>query len=200
MLGAGPVFYLTTLTCVLIGLSWCRKYWDNRSHPPLPPGPPSLPIVGSIFSLHNPTQPWLGFNAWKSTYGRYSFSGNLLIIACFPGDIIYARLLNKPVVVINSEEVANDLLVLRSAIYSDRPQSIVFEFFGPDFMAFMAYGDRWRLHRRIFHQSFRLAAISTYHTTLRRSAHKMLFGFLQNPTDYTSHFQMLFATVHLVSS
>jgi len=43
------------------------------------------------------------------------------------GDIIYARLLNKPLVVINSEEVARDLLELRSGIYSDRPQSIVYE-------------------------------------------------------------------------
>jgi hypothetical protein len=54
---------------------------------------------------------------------------------------------------------------------------------------------RWRLHRRIFHQSFRQAAIPTYHPVLIRSARKMLFSFLQDSTDYTSHFQMLVATV-----
>jgi len=43
------------------------------------------------------------------------------------GDIVYARLLNKPLVVINSEEVARDLFELRSGIYSDRSQSIVYE-------------------------------------------------------------------------
>jgi hypothetical protein len=46
---------------------------------------------------------------------------------CCIGDIIYARLLNKPLVVVNSEEVARDVLELRSGIYSDRPQSIVYE-------------------------------------------------------------------------
>jgi hypothetical protein len=46
---------------------------------------------------------------------------------CFSGDIIYARLLSKPVVVVNSEEVAKDLFELRSTIYSDKPQSIVYD-------------------------------------------------------------------------
>jgi len=54
---------------------------------------------------------------------------------------------------------------------------------------------RWRLHRRIFHQQFRQAAIHTYHPELLRSAHKMLFSFLQDPHNYTSHIQMLVITV-----
>ena len=55
---------------------------------------------------------------------------------------------------------------------------------------------RWRLHRRILHQPFRQAAIPNYHAALIRSAHKMLFSFLQDPTNYTSHFEMLVTTVH----
>ena len=50
---------------------------------------------------------------------------------------------------------------------------------------------RWRLHRRIFHQSFRQTATPTYHPTLLRNAHIMLFNFLQDPSNYTNHFQML---------
>ena len=45
----------------------------------------------------------------------------------FPGDIIYAHLLSKPVVVINSEEIAKDLFEGRPNIYSDKPQSLVYE-------------------------------------------------------------------------
>ncbi|OJA14108.1 hypothetical protein AZE42_09825 [Rhizopogon vesiculosus] len=128
MLDTGAGFYLATSAFVLVALSWCQKYWDNRSHPPLPPGPPSLPIVGSIFSLDDPSRPWLSFNAWKSTYGGHNFGGNPLVIPnCSLGDIIYTRLLNKPVVVINSEEVAKDLFDFRSSIYSDRLKSVVYE-------------------------------------------------------------------------
>ncbi|OAX33819.1 cytochrome P450 [Rhizopogon vinicolor AM-OR11-026] len=150
MLDTGPAFYLVTSAFVLAALSRCRKYWNNRSHPPLPPGPSSLPIVGSIFSLDDPFRHWFSFNAWKSTYG----------------DIIYTRLLNKPVVVINSEEVAKDLFDFRSTIYSDRPQSIVYaarvtswhiqHCFAVDFaMPFMAYGNR-------FSASFILSTVCDY--------------------------------------
>jgi hypothetical protein len=41
--------------------------------------------------------------------------------------MIYARLLNKPILAINSEEVAKDLFERRSSIYSDRTQSFVYK-------------------------------------------------------------------------
>jgi hypothetical protein len=132
MLDAGPAFYFATLAFVLVGLSWLRKYRANHSHLPLPPGPPSLPIVGSILSFDDPTRPWQSFNAWKSTYGGYDlmFGCNLVRsnnLYRSPGDIIYARLFNTPVIVVNSEEVAKDLFESRSAIYSDKSQSIVYK-------------------------------------------------------------------------
>ncbi|OAX34799.1 cytochrome P450 [Rhizopogon vinicolor AM-OR11-026] len=175
MFDAGPVIYIATSAFALVSLHWGRKRWENHSRPPLPPGPPCLPLLGSILSLDDPVRPWLSFNAFRSTYG----------------DIIYARLLTKPVVVVNSEKIARDLFELRSTIYSDKPQSIVYEAFALDSgLSFFPYGDRWRLHRRIFHQQFRQAAIHTYHPELLRSAHKMLFSFLQDPHNYTSHIQM----------
>ncbi|KAG1842640.1 cytochrome P450 [Suillus subalutaceus] len=139
---------------------------------------PPLPIVGNVLSL-DAARPWLTFNAWRSTYG----------------DIIYARLLNKPVIVINSEEIAKDLFEGRSTIYSDKPQSIVYEPFALDFnIGLMPYGDRWRLHRRMFHQAFCPAEMPTYHALQLRSAHKMLFSLLQDPDNYPSHVNMLSAS------
>jgi hypothetical protein len=71
MLDAGPALYLAALASVLTSLPWLRKYWANRSHPKLPPGPPTLPLVGSIFSFDDPIRPWLGFSDWKSIYGEH---------------------------------------------------------------------------------------------------------------------------------
>ncbi|KAG2354665.1 cytochrome P450 [Suillus spraguei] len=172
--------YLATSALALTFLSYCRKYWlnDRSRSPSLPPGPNPLPILGNILSL-DVARPWLTFNSWRSIYG----------------DIIYARLLNKPVIVINSEEIARDLLEGRSTIYSDKPQSIVYEPFAVDFnTALLPYGDRWRLHRRMFHQGFCQAKIPTYHALQLRAAHKMLFNFLQDPGNYTSHVQMFSAS------
>ncbi|KAG2136722.1 cytochrome P450 [Suillus clintonianus] len=174
ILDAGPILYLAISALTIAVLSCCRNYWVNHSRPPLPPGPTPLPVLGNFLSLDT-ARPWLTFNAWRSTYG----------------DMIYARLLSKPVLVINSEEVAKDLFEGRSSIYSDRTQSIVYEAFATDFnMGFMPYGDRWRLHRRLLHQAFRQAEIPTYHAVQIRSAHQMLFSLLQDPGNHASHFQM----------
>ncbi|KAH7915423.1 hypothetical protein BJ138DRAFT_1141704 [Hygrophoropsis aurantiaca] len=39
----------------------------------------------------------------------------------FIGDLVYSRFFNQDIIIINSEEVARDLLYQRSHIYSDRP-------------------------------------------------------------------------------
>jgi hypothetical protein len=49
MLDAGLGFHLATSVFVLASLSWRRKYWGNRSHLPLPPGPP--PALGELQCL-----------------------------------------------------------------------------------------------------------------------------------------------------
>ncbi|KAG1864133.1 cytochrome P450 [Suillus subalutaceus] len=179
--GPGLYLYFAISGLVVAVLSYCRKYSLNHSRPPLPPGPTPLPVLGNVLSVDS-ARPWLSFNAWRSTYG----------------DIIYARFLNKPVLVVNSEEVAKDLFDRRSSIYSDRPQSIVYGAFASDFnMGFMPYGNRWRLHRRIFHQAFHQAVIPAHHDVQLRSAHKMLFNLLQDPSNYPSHFQMFTLTFML---
>ncbi|KAG2137947.1 cytochrome P450 [Suillus clintonianus] len=174
MFDDGLGLYLATSAFALAVLIHVRRYWDSHSGSPLPPGPTPLPVLGNFLSI-DAAQPWVTFNSWKSTYG----------------EIIYARLLSKPVVVMNSVEVTKDLFEGRSHIYSDKPQSILHEPFAVDFnVVFMPYGDRWRLHRRILHQTLRQAEIHSYHAAQRRSAHKMLFSLLQDPENYLSHFQM----------
>lgn len=171
----GPVLLAISALAILVTFGCYRQYQLNHSRPQLvPPGPTPLPVLGNILSLDT-TRPWLTFNDWRSTYG----------------DMIYARLLNKPILVINSEELAKDIFEGRSNIYSDRTQSNVYEAFALDFnVGFMPYGERWRLHRRIFHQAFGQAEIPTYHAVQLRSARRMLFSLLQDPGNYANHFRM----------
>ncbi|KAG2043715.1 hypothetical protein BDR03DRAFT_842367, partial [Suillus americanus] len=59
----------------------------------LPPGPRLLPFVGNAFDI-NVTHPWLTYTDWKEKHG----------------DIVYSRVLGQHIIIINSIEVARELL------------------------------------------------------------------------------------------
>ncbi|EGN98311.1 hypothetical protein SERLA73DRAFT_153424 [Serpula lacrymans var. lacrymans S7.3] len=73
----------------------------------LPPGPRDVPMLGSILGF-DANSPWVTYMEWSTVHG----------------DLVYSRLLNREIITINSETVANDLLERHSNIYSDRPQYI----------------------------------------------------------------------------
>ncbi|KAH7884744.1 cytochrome P450 [Phlebopus sp. FC_14] len=161
------------------------SWWSNRKRNPtghpLPPGPAPLPLVGNAFAI-KPAEPWVSYTNWAKTYG----------------ELVYTRLLNQDVVVINTEEVAKDLLERRSNNYSDRPQIIRMtnDFFGWSFNSVMVpYSDRWRLHRRLFHQAFRPEAALNYNQMQLRKARELLQNLLEAPTDFIAHLQTHSASI-----
>lgn len=68
------------------------------------PGPAQLPYIGRIHDL--PIQyMWLKFKEWADTYGP----------------IYYTSMLGTKFVIVSDEKMAEELLVKRARIYSDRP-------------------------------------------------------------------------------
>lgn len=108
-----------TLPCFLIMV----LYLKLRKHPRFPPGPTSLPILGhiSFLSLENRH---IVLHDWSKVYGANHLleSSTCVSSLCHIGDIIGLNVLHKSIIVLNSEEAANDLLDKRSGIYSDRPR------------------------------------------------------------------------------
>ncbi|KAL1751069.1 hypothetical protein FB107DRAFT_222736, partial [Schizophyllum commune] len=76
----------------------------RRRSLPLPPGPPSLPIIGGLLSMPSEKE-WLTFAKWGRKYV----------------DICSVSVSGQTMIIINSPRIAMDLLDRRSAIYSDRP-------------------------------------------------------------------------------
>ncbi|KAH7928413.1 cytochrome P450 [Leucogyrophana mollusca] len=141
---------------------------------PLPPGPPPLPIVGNVRGF-NVNAPWLTYTEWAAAYG----------------DLVYSRLFNQDIIVVNSEEVASALLDQRSHIYSDRPELVTNELLGLSFNSvFLRYGPKWRFHRRLFHQVFKQDAALSYRPMQLRKAHQLLRGLLEDPQDYEAHIRL----------
>ncbi|OJA11112.1 hypothetical protein AZE42_11749 [Rhizopogon vesiculosus] len=106
------------------------------------------------------------------------------------GDIIYTSALSIDIIVLNSEEVANELLEGRSRIYSDRPYISTRDLFGWEWATTMLrYGERFKTHRRIFHQAFRPEAVLSYRPKQLQKAFEMLSRLLHDPTSYVGHFE-----------
>ena len=112
------LFLVVLVAYVLISL-WRRV----PAGYPLPPGPSPVPIVGNVLGI-NPTEPWTSYTRLGTLYGWSLFAFSSILLISSPGDLVYTRLLNQEVIVLNSEEVAKDLLERRSYNYSDRPAII----------------------------------------------------------------------------
>ncbi|KAG2132012.1 cytochrome P450 [Suillus bovinus] len=160
------------LAVVAISLA-LRTYFAKQNSDKLPPGPPLLPILGSALAV-DISAPWLTYKAWGSQYG----------------DVVYTRLFGQDNIIINSEQVARDLLEHRSQNYSDRPEIATNELFGIDYTtAFMRYGSRWRLQRKIVHQSFRQDAIPHFQPMQVTKSYDLLLNLMEDPSDYHEHFE-----------
>ncbi|KAJ7251381.1 cytochrome P450 [Mycena rebaudengoi] len=150
-------------------------YFNRRrsSHLPLPPGPKKLPLFGNLFGL--PTKfEWETYAKWGKELGS---------------DIIHLSVAGKSIIILSSVDVAFDLLDQRSAIYSDKPRSImVNELMGAEvFLSNMRYGDTWREHRRLFHSAFHSIASRRFRPQQVNASHGLLRRLLENPNEVMNH-------------
>ncbi|KAH7922947.1 cytochrome P450 [Leucogyrophana mollusca] len=165
------------LALTLIAILGLRR--RKSRGPPLPPGPTPLPFLGNVLSI-NGTAPWLTYTEWGTVYG----------------DITYSRLLEKEVIVLNTEEAASSLLEGRSRNYSDRPSLPTIELFGIGVISsFLHYGDEWRQHRRLFHQVLRPQAVCEYEPVQMRESYRLLANLLDDSQHYPAHLELHSAAI-----
>ncbi|KAG2062784.1 cytochrome P450, partial [Suillus decipiens] len=170
----GPLAVLAGIPLSFVVVTAISRFIKKRqNNPPLPPGPVPLPLLGSILSV-DAHEPWLTYTKWGAVYG----------------DLVFVRILNEEIVVINSQHIAEDLLDKRSRIYSDRPYLATLEPFGLSIsFAFLGYGDEWRRCRRLFHQTFRSESAVKFRPMQITRAREMVANLVDDPQHYHSHFE-----------
>ncbi|KAJ7483512.1 cytochrome P450 [Mycena latifolia] len=160
----------------LIILVYAVRWNRNRSQLPLPPGPKKLPLLGNLFDM--PLD-----HMWE-TYRNWSKE--------FDSDIIHLDVAGTSIVVLSSVEAVRDLFEKRSSLYSDRPRlPMLVELMGWDF----GMGDRWRAHRKLFHEAFNATAVKQFQPQERAAAHDLLRRILKDPKDVMHHFRHMAGTL-----
>ncbi|EGO28627.1 hypothetical protein SERLADRAFT_406107 [Serpula lacrymans var. lacrymans S7.9] len=147
-----------------------RSYFSRRYK--LPPGPRPDPIIGNLRQFPKGNQPEV-FREWGKEFG----------------DIIYAQIFGRGVLVLNSIRAANDLLEKRGSIYSDRPRQVAFgELLGMEtVLSLMPYGEPFRRHRRLIQDHFNRSMVESFRPLVTQEIHHLLNGFLTRPELFATH-------------
>jgi hypothetical protein len=120
------LFVVVVVSCSCVFL-WLKLM--SKKTPRLPPGPPSIPLLGHMFSFPRNHQE-IAFHELGKLYGMFLCKMKTMIdVHPVEGDVIHLRAMGKSFVVLNSVKAATDLLDKRSNNYSERPDFPVFELF-----------------------------------------------------------------------
>ncbi|TFK69858.1 cytochrome P450 [Pluteus cervinus] len=144
-----------------------------------PPGPKPIPFLGNILDMPK-EYPWIAFKKWSDKYGS---------------DLVFASVLGKRIVVVNSYTVAQDLFTKRSAIYSSRPElPMVNDLLGWSWaFNLMPYGPAWKEQRKLFKQEAEVADGRSHEPHALLAARRFLKHMLETPDDFTEHLRHMTA-------
>ncbi|KAG5651409.1 hypothetical protein H0H81_008743 [Sphagnurus paluster] len=165
------------LAIVVISYGAHHLLTARRKH--YPPGPAASLLIGNLMQMHGDHTEIL-FKEWAAKFG----------------DIVYIRILNRPMVILSDLQATRDLLEKRSSIYSDRPRFVLFsELMGwHSASTHVRYGPRFRKHRRFIQQIFNQRAAMAFHPLQERETLVLLENLIQDPDAFTKHFKRFAAS------
>jgi len=165
---------------VAFTISWClfcTNLWRRRTRGfPYVPGPRG----GGIFALKLLRGNRLALLPWKALYDMRKAHG----------DIIGFNLFGRQMIVLNSYEVAKEMLEKNASIYSDRPTMTMhgkLMGFRGHGTVFIPYGASWRERRKLLHQAVSKSGMTHFHPELRTVTYQILADALNDPVKFSSN-------------
>ncbi|KDQ58238.1 hypothetical protein JAAARDRAFT_35051 [Jaapia argillacea MUCL 33604] len=165
------VLTATLAASLLVYQKWA--HYRGSGGLPYPPGPKPDPLIGNLRQIPRKKQ-WITYGEWKKVYG----------------DVVYFTAGGKEVVVLNSAQVAVDLMEKRGAIYSDRDQHNMQKEIAQGkviHFPFMKCTEEFNLHRKVVNTAFSIPASRKYQPCQEKEARGLLGRLLESPADYPKH-------------
>ncbi|CAF9929816.1 MAG: hypothetical protein HETSPECPRED_007462 [Heterodermia speciosa] len=138
----------------------------------LPPGPPTVPILGNEHQIPAADGHFL-LTQWSRQYGG----------------IFSLKRFTNTTLVISDRKLIKNLLDKQSNIYSNRPESIVARLITQgDHLLIMDYDDTWRKIRKLVHQYFMEPMCEKQHIHIQHAeATQMIRDFMLDPDHHMAH-------------
>ncbi|KAK7688868.1 hypothetical protein QCA50_007557 [Cerrena zonata] len=175
----------TTLVLIILGMLAVVAYlwWhrDNANNAPLPPGPPSLPLVGNLFNMPSNNSTWVAFGTLAEKYG----------------DVMHFKVMSQHIIIVSSLEAATELFEKRGIIYSDRFLSVTMGKLMEMGWAFsmISYNDEWRRKRKVFHQYLGSNVAQEYGAQEAEHVTEYLRRLRDTPEKFFDHSRFVFAAI-----
>lgn len=146
------------------------------------PGPKGYPLIGSLLEFPK-TFGYHKFKEWSDTYGP----------------IFQVNLLGKTHIVISDEEVANDLLALRGAHYSDRPRLVMHHELvsGGGNLGTSPQNKYWRNARKFAAATLSSKTLEGWNAVQTDEALRMVCDLIATPSNYEYLFERYSSLVML---
>ncbi|SCV56258.1 related to cytochrome p450 [Fusarium fujikuroi] len=171
---------LTLAIATILLLAWA--HWRSQHTLPLPPGPPSEFLLGHFRVIPKD-------NA-AAVYAKWSREYN--------SDIIHVRSLGRSTVVLNSADVARDILDKKGANFCDRPQFTLLEVMGwGKTLTFLPFGERWQMHRKLLQTSFSNTNVRQWHSLQITEARRTIRNILKKPETWETSLRRLAVAIVL---
>ncbi|ETN43429.1 uncharacterized protein HMPREF1541_02588 [Cyphellophora europaea CBS 101466] len=166
------LFILTLAVALLASVLYAVVFVGRRDRR-LPPGPPTLPIIGNLHQI--PTKgSYFTFTKWAKQYG------GIFSLKLGPGTAV----------VLTDRRLVKQLIDKKSGIYSNRPHSYVSHnlITGGDHILIAHYGKIWQQYRKFIHQHFMERIVEEDHLPVQHAeASQMVYDFMTQPEQHMLH-------------
>ncbi|KAK1987948.1 cytochrome P450 [Colletotrichum cereale] len=186
-----PLLVVTVLIIAVVSIVEClkpvgKRRAKNGKRPRLPPGPPSLPVLGSLLQATDVKED--PFNKFLHTLPKY-------------GEMATVHLGSKTWIFLNSSRVVSEIIAKRSSQTNTRgPMPVSNDLVGYGIKSLVLPQERWTEQRRVMHTLLSGTALRQYGEWQELESTQMMAEYVIRPGAwYRHHYRYANSVIHRIA-